>query len=444
MLYTETKPSALSRTGVIDLNSYLQRIRGRLGTEMALRRLHRQWRREARRDETWRVNRPAQRLLILPGDPGTLTGARGDEAMMQGVVHALRRNCASLQVGVVTASASASTAASAMGFQPLQAWEPYSFEAALKAAREFQPDAAVAVGADIMDGYYGLSTPTVLLALADLLTLRGVRTSVLGFSFNAKPNRWLRPAFDRVGKDVTVNVRDPISFERFKRFSSAPAQLVADAAFLMRPNTEAEGVSAVSQWVRERKAAGDLVLGFNLHPMLIKNATHEQLNHMVEAAASALTNVSAQRAVSWLLLPHDYRGALGDEACLRPLHAKLAQLSSDGRVHRVIGERTAAELKAIAGLADGVLTGRMHLAIASLGMGVPVLGFSYQDKFEGLLRHFDLSKSLLLTAEQLADPPYLEAAIRRFIDDLDPLRANVAAHLPAVMAASERNLTGLL
>jgi polysaccharide pyruvyl transferase WcaK-like protein len=239
-------------------------------------------------------------------------------------------------------------------------------------------------------------------------------------------------------------VRDPISFERFRRFSSAKAQLVADAAFLMHPNRDAAGVAPIVEWVQERKAAGELVLGFNLHPMLIKNATPSQIDRMIDAAARALQKVSAQRPVSWLLLPHDYRGALGDEACLRPLHAKLGALSGEGRVHRVVGERTAAELKALAGLADGVLTGRMHLAIASLGMGVPVLGFSYQDKFEGLLRHFDLSKSLLLTAEQVADADYLERSICSFIDDLDLLRANVAAHLPGVMAASERNLVSLL
>ena len=212
----------------------------------------------------------------------------------------------------------------------------------------------------------------------------------------------------------------------------------------MQPNREAAGVAAIAQWVQDRKQRGDLVLGFNLHPMLIKKATPEQLNQLVSAAAQALKKVSAQRAVSWLLLPHDYRGALGDDECLRPLHAKLADLSAAGRVHRVIGERNAAELKALAGLTDGVLTGRMHLAIASLGMGVPVLGFSYQDKFEGLLRHFDLSKSLLLSAEQVSNAEHLERTICGFIDDLDLLRANVAAHLPAVMAASERNLTGLL
>lgn len=426
------------------LASSLERIRGRLRTEMALRRLHSQWRSEARNRQPWAVNHPPQRLLLLPGDPDTLTGARGDEAMMQGVVHYLRRTCASLQVGVVTASDSASAAAAAMGFQPLQVWESYSFAGTLRAAEAFRPDAAAAVGADIMDGYYGLSTPTVLLAIADLLALRGVRTCVLGFSFNAKPNRWLKPAFNRVAGGLTLNVRDPISFERFKRFSTAKAQLVADAAFLMQPNREAPGVAAVAQWIEERKKRGDLVLGFNLHPMLIKNATAEQIHQMVAAAAHALENVSAQRAVSWLLLPHDYRGALGDDECLRPLHAKLAVLSGAGRVHRVVGERDAAELKALAGLTDGVLTGRMHLAIASLGMGVPVLGFSYQDKFEGLLRHFDLSRSLLLSAEQVANAEYLERTICAFIDDLDLLRANVAAHLPGVIAAAERNLTRLV
>ena len=428
----------------MSLQATLQRVRGRLRSELGLRRLHSQWRREARRARAWPINAVPQRLLVLPSDPSTLTGARGDEAMIQAVVHHLRRTAPGLQVAVVTASAEASAAAAAMGFTPLQVWDgSYSLSALLDAAAAFKPDMAVVVGADIMDGYYGALTPSLQLALADLLSLRGVRSCVLGFSFNATPHRWLRRAFNRVGPQLTLNVRDPISFERFGRFTRATAQLVADVAFLLPPDAQAAGVAGVTQWVQQRRAGGDLVLGFNLHPMLIKRATAVQIEALVAATAQALIGISSQRPVSWLLLPHDYRGALGDDACLEPLFQRLVASPVKQRVHRVTGERSAAELKALAGLTDGILTGRMHLAIASLGMGVPVLGFSYQDKFEGLFRHFGLSRSLLLSAAQVADVEYLQGAIGAFIDELDSLRSRVATHLPDVKAASARNLAAL-
>jgi polysaccharide pyruvyl transferase WcaK-like protein len=102
------------------------------------------------------------------------------------------------------------------------------------------------------------------------------------------------------------------------------------------------------------------------------------------------------------------------------------------------------QLKAIAGLADGVLTGRMHLAIASLGMGVPVVALTYQGKFEGLFRHFDLPSWLLLSPAQTLRPGLLEQTLERFIDELPSLRTSVAAHWPTVLAASQRNLANLL
>ena len=45
-------------------------------------------------------------------------------------------------------------------------------------------------------------------------------------------------------------------------------------------------------------------------------------------------------------------------------------------------------------MVDLVLTGRMHLAIAALGMGTPPLCVAYMDKFEGLFHLFDIASRL--------------------------------------------------
>ena len=52
------------------------------------------------------------------------------------------------------------------------------------------------------------------------------------------------------------------------------------------------------------------------------------------------------------------------------------------------------ELKHLAGMVDLVLTGRMHLAIAALGMGTPPLCVAYMDKFEGLFHLFNIASRL--------------------------------------------------
>lgn len=81
----------------------------------------------------------------------------------------------------------------------------------------------------------------------------------------------------------------------------------------------------------------------------------------------------------------------------------------------------------------------MHLAIGSLGKGVPVLCVTYQDKFEGLFSHFDLPASMLLSTPRALDPAALEQAIDGFVADLDGLRDMVAGALPAVQARSRVN-----
>jgi len=81
----------------------------------------------------------------------------------------------------------------------------------------------------------------------------------------------------------------------------------------------------------------------------------------------------------------------------------------------------------------------MHLAIAALGSGTPVLSITYQDKFEGLYQHFELSVEHTLQAEECLGDGFcakLDAALaQRHVN-----RARIAARLPQVQALAERNL----
>ena len=182
------------------------------------------------------------------------------------------------------------------------------------------------LGADVLDGYYSATTAIRMLSLADVAARRGTAVSVLGFSFNSHPSRQLRPVFDALHPGVGIHLRDQTSMDRFAAFSAAPHQLVADAAFMLEPQTRSPQVAAVGAWARSRRDAGDLVIGFNLHPMLLHRATEAQVQALSSTARSkALRAVQRTQAVSWLLLSHDYRGRDGDDRCLQPVHAALAE-----------------------------------------------------------------------------------------------------------------------
>lgn len=429
---------------MMNLIATLRRARRRLSTPVRLMLNRLEWRLARSGAESPLAGLPVRRLLIVPSDASTLVGARGDEAMMSSVVDRLRRESPDLAVAVVVSSSAAERASVELGYRPVPIWQhPLTLHEQLARIEDFAPDAVVILGADIMDGYYDVAHPSRVLLLGDLLAKAGKRVVFLGFSFNRQPASALKPVFDAMRNRVSFNVRDPISLDRFRKFTHASHQLVADCAFMLRPDTEAPGFSEVAAWAASRRVAGDRLIAFNVHPMLVKGATNEDVARLVAAAAEAIAGVSTHVPVSWLLLPHDYRGQSGDDRCLAPLATRL-QTIIPKRVHHPRSALSAKALKAISGLMDGVVTGRMHLAIASLGAGVPVAGLTYQDKFQGLFEHFQLPADLLAAPEQAMSAPALQALLMAFVGRLDDLRSRVAARLPLVLELSEANLATLL
>lgn len=407
-------------------------------------KLMRQWRRLATEATPTKNVNTIKRLVIAPSDPWTLTGAKGDEAMMQAMVDRFRTVEPQLEVGILTGSPVADKAAREMGFIPLPWWtEPWTLEAITLQLREYNPDALIVLGADVMDGYYSPVTTMRLLATADVMSRHGVRSAILGFSFNEQPNPRVKQAFDELNPLLAINVRDRISLRRYRTFTPTPARLVADCAFMLRPTVDSSNVATVRNWATARRQTGDKVIAFNVHPMLIKGATDRDIEALVQSSSEALQNIMTGHRLSVVLLSHDYRGRDGDDTCLQPLHASLAPSFGD-RVHYPSERMSAAELKAIAGLMDGVVTGRMHLAIASLGMGVPVAALTYQDKFHGLFDHFELPADLLLTPSEALDARELTAMLHRFVLAMPNLQRQVQSRWPTVLEASERNLKGLL
>jgi len=122
------------------------------------------------------------------------------------------------------------------------------------------------------------------------------------------------------------------------------------------------------------------------------------------------------------------------------LEAIAARLPEDLAAHtRILTETaSAAELKALAGAVDLVVSGRMHLAIGALGMGVPAGGVVYQGKFEGLYQHFDLS-GLCLAPDALASGGRLAPFLAELSDRRADLGHAIAARLAEVQALALHN-----
>lgn len=379
------------------------------------------------------------RLLVIPPDPYTLTGSRGDHAMMTAVIDKARAKNPSMHIAVLTATDAADMAANKMGCVPLRAWQdminPEQLYADLKS---YAPDAVALLGADAMDGYYTSYGTLGYLIIGDLCARLGARVAFIGFSFNAAPAPELKAAFQHMHPSVRFNLRDAISNSRFKAFTSRDTHQVTDAAFCLKPDAQGAEYKSVSAWVSQQREAGNEVIGFNLHPMLIKHASTRQIKALVDGMVNVIAGVSQRKKVGWLLVPHDFRAKLADNICLDAI-AKQLQARGLKNILHITGQPTAATLKGMVGLADGLVTGRMHLAIAALGMGVPVLALTYQDKFQGLFDYFNLPEWLLVSPNAVLETQDLIAKIEQFIDERSNLQKAIRAHLPKVQELSNNN-----
>lgn len=385
------------------------------------------------------------RAVFVPADPITFVGSRGDAAMMEAVLSFFRLNRPGADLYVASTNSKADDVAAAMGLKAVRVWGgplmPIKFYRLLKTIR---PDLGIVNGADIMDGYYSPVVSLRMIIAADLFVLAGGRAVFTGFSFNSNPATLVRLAFWMLDPTVKVNLRDPVSFDRFSKSTGCAGHLVSDSAFLLKPSATLEkGASQAVDWVNVQHALGRTVVALNVHPMLFKSeATEKAMGELLESLCSSVSMDGDNSFTSWLLLPHDDRQKSGDIRTLAELHTALSVKLGD-RVHFVEAPPSAAEIKTIMAYVDGAVTGRMHLAIAALGQGTPVMAFAYQDKFAGLLQHFCMPDWLILDANKARDPAFLSANLNRFIKELSELKGDVEKHLPRVVEAAESTFAGI-
>jgi polysaccharide pyruvyl transferase WcaK-like protein len=390
--------------------------------------------------DQWKAQRELEpalsHVMILPSDPGTLVGSRGDEAMITAVLEHYRSVNPTTRFTVLTPPGPGSIAAPRYDLEPYSIWNGDRFAAFSAALARMRPDQLVIFGADVMDGAYSADFSAERFAMADLAARAGVRTLVTGFSFNRSASPSLRRVIDLVHSDVTFKIRDPHSSRQWHRFTNRRAELVADVAFLLDPAKPSDLPKQTLDWIGTQKSQGRRVFGFNVHPTLFDRNDGNTRSHL-DYISFCLKETSNTDGVSWILLPHDYRDGVGDVSVLASIHDKVASES----IHFMAEQVSAPVIKAIAGKLDGVITGRMHLAIAALGMGTPASCFDYQDKFRGLFRLFDIPNHHLADIDVLCERNRLVPFIRQFISSTPKLRTRVARKAQEVIALANRNFT---
>ena len=294
------------------------------------------------------------------------------------------------------------------------------------------------IGADVIDGYYSEYRSLRRLRAVAQAAKTGAKTTILGFSFNADPTPGVVDALGQLPPGVQLCARDPVSQRRLQQRLCRPVALVADLAFLLPPDETSGQVARVANWIADERRSGRVVLGVNANYLHLRALNTDDPVRLVSVYVRMLCDLSARRPdLSYVLLPHDVRGEHSDVFLVETI---CESLPDRVRAHalQITAPVTAAEIKAICGALDFVLSGRMHVAIACLGQGTPVACISYQGKFEGLFEHFGLD-AMALDPDAAFRDGCLASFLLPLVEQREALHRQIAARGHYVQELARRN-----
>ena len=374
----------------------------------------------------------SQAVLILPpADAGSL----GDQAMMEATISHLKVEGVEEITSIAYKSAEDCSSFYG-GIESVACTERYEFAKLASKYTDF-----FCLGADVMDGHYSEGGSLLRLRLTSIASKVGLNASILGFSFNENPKASIVKALSSLSHEIGLYARDPISRDRLARVLNRPVDLVADLAFLLKPDNSSERMSSAVEWIINEKNKDRSVIGINANHVLLNDAKGKDIHDLCKIYIDVVTKFSEDNDYSFVLIPHDFRSKndVGD--------IQFAELILDGLPHHIKKHSmtipvpcTASEIKFMCGKLDLVLTGRMHLAIAALGQCTPTACITYQGKFEGLFKHFEID-DMAITPEEALQPSKFLQFLNAAMSKRSEVRDQISKKLPEVHKKSMLNFS---
>lgn len=420
------------------MREYLKKVRYKIALKRVAGRLSRRYN-EILSDGISLKEDCRRRLFVVPCDPDSVGGSRGDEAMLMASISYIRSMYGPMPVSIVTSSDKGVRYINNLpldNVEPRLVWTGSDvLGSVFDCAVGDKPAYAVILGADCIDGFYSPVLSLELLYIYALLQSLGVKAVMTGFSFNSNPSQLVVKRLRKSG--ITYSLRDPISLDRFNRIVGVSGRLTADVAFLLKPRSGY--CSILSDKIAAARLKDMTVVGFNFHPMFNLGADEGELTRQINNVSNNLISLLKRKQnLVILLLPHDDRENLTDNRMLGPIYEILLRNGLGDRVIYDAAVPRADELKELAGLTDGIISSRMHLAIAALGQGVPVFTVTYQGKFQGLYRHFNYPEKYMVDPAHFYTSSSVERMIE-FVDELPYLKQLACLALPSVIDKAKRN-----
>ncbi|MCU1569979.1 MAG: hypothetical protein JWR33_720 [Naasia sp.] len=291
---------------------------------------------------------------------------------------------------------------------------------------EAAPGGIIMIGADSMDGAYGVRGVSVRISALNLAARAGGVASLVNFSMRETVPPGIARLIRSLDPRVRLVARDRLSASRLRK--TAPGREVdsaPDVAILLRP--------LVSQQVRDFLA---LVRRRNENQLPVAALVPNR--HLAGLAGGragddvayfrACARVLLDAGYFVILLAHDVRPRPGDPHLIARVESSLA----DRNVLAVL-PRSAPEAKAVLATTELVVSARMHAAVASLSSGVPTIGLDYLDKFCGQFEWYGMERYVTRWTDAFSDDS-LASLVHTARDTGAALRRELAGGVAAALA----------
>lgn len=231
-------------------------------------------------------------------------------------------------------------------------------------------------GADIMDGGYNPRLSEMEWTTAIAARMCGVSAQILGFSWNSSPAPSALALARWAGKaGVKLNVRDPQSYHRLESSGVGGLNQASDTVFLLGDaDTDFEFFDIARSWV----SGGGRIALVNCSGLI--DTSRDLVPDYV-----AIVRHLLDMGYRVVLVPHVMRPDSDDLAVCRRVH-NVVEHPDVFLFESLLEPR---QIKALAGLASVILTGRMHLSVLGLSVATPSVVLATQGKVEGLMTLFD-------------------------------------------------------
>lgn len=297
------------------------------------------------------------------------------------------------------------------------------------------------IGADIMDGTYRVHNSINRLRMIELAHRIGVKAQISGFSVSKHILPAVKAKFTKVSKNVRLKIRDVESYTRMKEFIPADRLILTnDIAFIcpdLPASYHSETYDSYKAWVRKVSESGKAVIGVCPNAIQAKKIGFE---NYLAGFKQLLEGFLEAGDYAFVFLYHDIR-PICDEASDSTISKILNEYFTARSVDCFYTDqiKNGVALKGYVSLVDFTITGRMHLGISGLTYAKPMFGVSYANKFEGMVKLFEIDPAIcLIDYDKLKDS---KEKIGLFTKNFKAIQSSVQKNISSVKLETSNNYT---